>query len=717
MKFIKTLLILLISIMTSVQAQNKGLTLRDLVPGGENYSSFQPKFTTATAWWGDSFVYRDGDNMIGIDKPYLKDGAVILTLDDINNSLKEKNEKVLKGLPAFTFINDGANDKVRFSYNNSIYIFDYKSKSILSSIKYNDGDNSFDFNKDCTAFSVSSGNRLFVINSEGQREEISNDAGKDIVWGQSVHRNEFGINKGTFWSPKGNLLCFYRMDESMVGDYPLVDISEREAKANPIKYPMAGMASHQVTVGIYDLNKKTTVYIDSKGDKEHYYTNITWTPDEKYLLIAELNRDQNKMDLNKYDASTGKLVKTLFTETSKKYVEPQSPAFFVGDKGNFVWLSERDGYNHFYLYDGEGNLKKQITSGNWVVKNFVASDKKGENIFFVSNISSPVNQDLCMTNIKTGKTTLLTKDDGYHFTKLNGSLTAFYDRYSQKDIPGVEKLTNVKSLKSKTLSTSENPFKDYDMPEIELGTIKADDGTTDLYYRLTKPLNYSPDKKYPVIVYLYNGPHSQMVNNSFMTGVAGWHLYMAMKGYVVFTVDGRGTSFRGRDFEQATFHRLGEQEGKDQMRGIEFLKLLPYVDSERIGIHGWSFGGFMTTYMMCTYPETFKVGVAGGPVIDWKYYEIMYGERYMGHPEKNKEGYEFSNMLNRAKNLKGHLLMIHGDVDPVVVMQHSLSFLKKSVEVGVYPDYYIYPGHQHNVIGPDRVHLHEKITRYFDDYL
>ena len=251
----------------------------------------------------------------------------------------------------------------------------------------------------------------------------------------------------------------------------------------------------------------------------------------------------------------------------------------------------------------------------------------------------------------------------------------------------------------------------------EVGPIKAADGVTDLYYRLIKPADFDPNKKYPTIVYVYGGPHAQMVTGGWQNGARGWDIYMANKGYIMFSLDNRGSDNRGLEFENATFRHLGIEEGKDQVKGVEFLKSLPYVDGNRIGVHGWSFGGHMTTALLLRYPEIFKVGVAGGPVIDWGYYEIMYGERYIDTPQSNPEGYKECNLKNLAGNLKGHLLLIHDDHDDTCVPQHTLSFIKACVDARTYPDLFIYPTHKHNVKGRDRVHLHEKITRYFEEYL
>ena len=719
MKFIHSFLLLTVAGIMSIQAQTKSFTLHDLTPGGKTYEQFKPADLKNAGWCGDTFIFTQDEAIIATDKNGKPHKKQLITLANLNKALEANQLKPLKGLPAFTFPKESNPETVHFFAENKVLTYDFKKNQITHILPYDEKDGGFDFNDNRTMVAVNNGNQLFVIDAEGNRTEVSSGNEADIIWGQAVHRNEFGIHKGTFWSPDGKLLAFYRMDQSMVADYPLVDISARIAKAENIKYPMAGMTSHEVTLGVFNPKTGKIVYLETGEPKDHYLTNISWTPDNQSILIAELNREQNEMTLNRYDAQSGKKMYTLFSEKSDKYVEPENPAFFLPQHDDlFIWQSERDGFNHMYLYNLKGELQRQLTSGEWIVSGIVRADNSGNKIYYTSTEESPLESHLYQLDLKSGKRIRLTTlGEGVHFTKLNASGSWFYDRYSSLKNPGTSILQSTGSKKSTALLQAENPYMGYAMPEIEIGSFKADDQTTDLYYRLTKPVDFDPEKKYPTVIYLYNGPHAQLVNNSWMGAIRGWDIYMAQKGYVVFTIDGRGSANRGRDFEQAIHQHLGEQEGKDQMKGIEFLSSLPYVDTARIGIHGWSYGGFMTTYMLLTYPEIFKVGVAGGPVIDWSLYEVMYGERYMGQPAKNVEGYKNANLLNKAQNLQGRLLMIHGDMDPVVVMQHSLQFLKKSVEVGVYPDYFIYPGHEHNVRGIDRVHLHEKISRYFDDYL
>ena len=554
--------------------------------------------------------------------------------------------------------------------------------------------------------------------------------GYNVVLGESVHRNEFGINGGLFWSPKANRLAFYRMDQSMVEDYPIVNTKAREAEVRNIKYPMAGMKSHEVTVGVWDCASQKLVYLNTARDtsvheREMYLTNIAWSPDEKYVYIAKVNREQNHMWLEQYDAATGDFVKTLFEETNPRYVEPCEPMIFTPKGDQFLWYSMRDGYKHLYLYNLDGTLVKQVTKGEYEVEGFIQFDKKGENIFIYANKDNLAGRDAYRVSLKNGMMWRLTIADGTHSVVINEAGDCYVDVYSSVTVPARAMWNSVKYGKDGQFSkhsahelyVSENPLKDYAMPEVKLGTIKAADGKTDLYYRLITPPNMEKGKKYPTLVYVYGGPHSQLVTDSWLGGGNLYFMFLAQQGYVVFTVDNRGTDNRGFEFESCTHRHLGEIEMADQMEGVKFLKGLPYVDENRMGVEGWSFGGFMTITMKLAHPEVFKVGCAGGPVIDWKWYEIMYGERYMDMPQENPEGYENNCLLNKAKDLEGRLLVIHGAEDNTVVWQHSLEFIERCINNYKQVDYFVYPHHEHNVLGRERLHLYQKMFDYYETHL
>ena len=696
---------------TNVMAQElKTPTLEDLIPGGETYRYAENLY--GLQWWGDECI-KPGIDTLFVINPKTGKEKTITTREIVNKVLEENQSGKLQHFHSVSFPWSDK-EQMLIKLPGKYIVYDFKNNQIVSTtaLKKEAANQDYCTTTGNVAYTV--GNNLYI------NENAITDESEGIVCGQSVHRNEFGISKGTFWSPKGNLLAFYRMDESMVTQYPLVDITQRIAEVNNIRYPMAGMTSHLVTIGIHNPSNGKTLYLKAGDPTDRYFTNISWAPDEKSLYLIELNRDQNHAKLCQYNAETGELMATLFEETHPKYVEPQQPIVFLPwDATKFIYQSQRDGFNHLYLYDTTGKLIRQLTEGKWLVSDILGFNEKKKEVLFSANDATGRNN--FSVNIRTGERSLpfsmYTTTEGVHNAIASNSGRYVIDNYSTPTLPRKIDIIDTQTGKSVNLLTAANPFLGFKMPVIETGTIKAADGVTDIYYRLIKPADMDPNKKYPAIVYVYGGPHAQMVTGGWQNGARGWDIYMANKGYIMFTIDNRGSSNRGLEFENVTFRHLGIEEGKDQVKGVEYLQSLPYVDGNRIGVHGWSFGGHMTTALLLRYPEIFKVGVAGGPVIDWAYYEIMYGERYMDTPQSNPEGYEQCNLKNLAGNLKGHLLIIHDDHDDTCVPQHTLSFMKACIDARTYPDLFIYPGHKHNVIGRDRIHLHEKITRYFEDNL
>ena len=693
---------------------NKLFTLEDLNFGGTNYANLRPQNMWLT-WWGEKLIQTDVEECYTID---IKTGkkSRLFTLDDINKWADSNDETYVRHLMNATFPYP---DKpiVALGNKKAFILVDFEAKKIIWQDSIS-GQEANDWNPESRATAYVEDHQLFVADGEGKKHQLSTDGSREIVYGQSVHRNEFGIEKGTFWSPDGQRLAFYRMDQSMVTDYPQVDIFPREASYEPDKYPMAGMTSHKVTVGVYDLKTDKTVYLQARDPTDRYFTNIAWSPDAKTVYMFELNRKQNDCRLVSYNTETGEKTAELYRETSDKYVEPLHPILFLPwDASKFLMQSQKDGYNHLYLFDKSGKELKQLTKGPWVVMDVLGFNQKDKTVIIASNELNPLQRNLWAVNMSNGKRTLLDNGLGVHRGTLSASGALMYDKYQEPSVPLCITATNTQKPKPVTLLASEDPWKDYQQPIYENGSIKAADGTTDLYYRMVKPRDFDAAKKYPTVVYVYGGPHAHNVDASWHWASRSWETYMAQKGYIVFILDNRGSENRGRDFEQATFHQLGQIEMQDQMKGVEFLKSLPYVDMDRLGVHGWSFGGFMTISLMTNHPDVFKVGVAGGPVIDWKWYEVMYGERYMGTPQDNPEGYAKSSLIDKAKNLKGKLQIITGYNDNTVVPQHCLSFLDACIKAGTQPDFFAYPGEEHNMRGHASVHLHERITQYFEDYL
>lgn len=564
-------------------------------------------------------------------------------------------------------------------------------------------------------------NNIMLTVKNGTTKAVTTDTDKGIVNGSGyVHRQEFGIHQGMWWNKSGDKLAYYRKDETMVKNYPLTDWNAREATNKEIKYPMAGMTSEEVTVVVYDVNsgKKTT--IKTGEPKEQYLTMVSWEPSGKYIFIGILNREQNHLKFNKYNTETGNFVKTLFEEKATTWVEPQHDLIFVPNNPNqFIYQTDNEGFNQMYLYNTDGKLLKKLGFNDVIVSEFLGFDKDVKNINYIGVTNNGLDRQLFQVNLKSGKTTQLTSVLGMHTASVSSDGTLFFDQLTNTETPNSIGICSVKNKKEiKSLVKAENPFKGkINLPKMELVTLISADGKTPLNGRIIYPSNFDSTKKYPVMIYVYGGSHAQLVTNRWMGGAGYFDYYMAQQGYVVFTLDNRGSHNRGKKFSDITHRQLGVTEMADQMKGIEFLKSKPFIDTDKIGIFGWSFGGFMATTLMINQQDTFKVGVAGGPVIDWKYYEIMYGERYMDTPQENPKGYEKTSLLNKAKDLKGKLLIIHGAQDPVVVQQHSMNFIEECIRVGVQIDYFLYPNHEHNVRGKDRIHMYQKIANYFDDYL
>ncbi len=704
MKLNKIFLWILILGIYSVSAQKKELTLKQAVL--DQRKSLAPERISGLQWISgtDIYVYIK-DNILKSTSAKGKRIVDILSLDELNS-----NSALDQKLKHFPYISWTDKDHFYFRYGNLYVVYDLQNKK-FKKYEFDKRAAHNDLEKHTFNLAYTLDNNLFIKRANGPIDRISNETDKGIVYGQTVHRSEFGITKGTFWSPKGNKLAFYRKDERMVTDYPLIDMNVRPAKVNLIKYPMAGMKSHHVTLGIYDLRTKKIIYIKTGEPKEQYLTAVTWSPDEKSVFIGILNRDQNHLKMNQYSTETGDFIKTLFEEKDQQYVEPEEGLIFVpGHDDQFLWFSNRDNYKQLYLYDTTGKLIRKVTHGNWDVTGFLGFDKKN-NFYIQAATDKALNRQIFKVSLK-GRQEQLTQNEGTHNAMLSNS-GYLIDIFSSVDVPREISILDSKGKRITEILNSKDPLQDYQYRRPEIIRLKDKAGFT-LNARMIKPSHFDKNKQYPVVVYVYGGSHAQMVRNTWLGAAPMWMYYLAEQGYIIFTLDNRGSHNRSSDFEQATHRHLGDKEMEDQLIGIDYLKSLPYVDSDKMAVHGWSFGGFMTTSLMLRQPGIFKVGVAGGPVIDWRLYEIMYGERYMDTPQENPEGYKKADLTNYIQNLKGKLLIIHGQVDNVVVPQHSMKLLKAAVDQGIQIDFFTYPGYQHNVRGKDRVHLMRKVIGYIE---
>ncbi|OGU55256.1 MAG: hypothetical protein A2V66_10970 [Ignavibacteria bacterium RBG_13_36_8] len=701
-----------------IYSQEKLFTVEEAVI--QSYSTLSPANLNQLEWIPNTYEYsfiEETDIGTVLIKNKIDSGKkiTVTTIEELNKSLEKKEFDKLDSFPNIIWIDI---NHFTFWMGETLLLFDVNKKSLeIVNKVLEDTDNlTLSHSNKYVAFTKS--NNLFLAMNADETKKITFDTNEDIVNGQSVHRNEFGINNGIFWSPNDNFIAFYHMDQSLVTNYPLVNIDPTPAEINNTKYPMAGQTSHEVKIGIYNLETENSIFLKTSEPKDQYLTNICWDQSEKFIYVAHLNRDQNHLQFIKYDAATGERVNILFEEKSNKYVEPMNPAFFLpNDPQKFVWLSFRDGWNHFYLYDTEGNLIKQITKGNWDVISFEGFNRKGEKLFFISNKDEIVGRHLYSIDLQSNLIAKLTREPGTHTILPCSNASLFIDNFNSLKIPRQINIVSDKGEITRVLLQADNPIKDYKIGNTKIFSIK-DENNIDLYCRITTPPDFDSTRKYPVIVYVYGGPHSQGVVNSWPYGRYDfWFLLMAQNDYIVFELDNRGTRNRGIEFEQATFRRLGTIEVKDQMTGVNYLKSLEFVDSERFGVYGWSYGGFMATSLMLRTDGAFKVAVGGGTVVDWKYYEIMYTERYMDTPQTNPEGYEENSLLNYIQNLEGKLLLVNGTMDPTVVWQNSLAFIQKAVNLNKPLDYFPYVGHRHGVRGKDTIHLYTKITNYFLDNL
>ena len=675
---------------------------RDIYPKGKSY-----KWLADT----DKYVFSE-DGVLMVQAPGAKSANPLLNIDQVNVMAKNGGYEEFKRIPNITWTNESVGYFYKAEGESSISLnslsLTAKAMKRITTIPIEAENHTIAEKTMRVAYTI--GNDLYI--ADGDRQLRLTDNPEHVITGQSVHRNEFAIDGGIFWSPDGNRLAYYSMDESMVTDYPLVDITSRVAENTPIKYPMAGMTSHVVKLHVYDIATDTDIVMMTGEPADHYLTAITWNNDNQHIYIGELNRGQNSLDFNEYDALTGEFNKTVFHDEDEQYVEPVGPAHFLpGSTTEFVWLAQRDGYYHLWLHNTKSLKARQLEKGDYVVTSFDGFDNNG-NVYYTSTEVSPLQRHFYKVNLKNGKKTQVTKEHGTHEVAPSPSGKYFLDFYTSTDVARAVDLHYAKGNFTEKLYRADDPLTEYNVGAIELGELKAEDGQT-LYTRLIKPYNFDPDKKYPVIVYVYGGPHAQMITDSWTAGAGIDLLYYAQEGFIVFTLDNRGSADRGEAFEQVIHRQCGQCEMRDQMVGAEYLKSLPYVDAERIGSDGWSYGGFMSTSLKINHPETFKVSVAGGPVLDWKYYEIMYGERYMDTPQENPDGYELTSLENKTDRLEGKLLMIHCTTDPVVMWQHSLVFVENCIHNGKQLDYFVYPGHEHNVRGMDGAHMITKILEYF----
>jgi len=695
----------------SLFSQKQILTLDKAILGGRDLAP--------SSW--SNIQWAKNENILY----YSKKGAFIYKYDpaknrtdsipfisSVNPKLKALSAEELKTVTAFNLTADG---KISFNSGSKNILMDMKSGTLKIGMNTPAKGENIEANEISGQYAYTQDKALWIQNKEGNQTKViqGNDS---IVYGESVHRQEFGIEKGIFWSPKGNKIAFYRMDQSMVTKYPIFNLTNTPATIDNIYYPMAGTKSHHVTIGIYDLITSKITYLETGGDPEHYLTNICWSPDEKEIYIAEINRDQDHTTFNAYNPERGNKIRTLYDETSRQYSEPLTPYTFVpGSNTQLIAQSKRDGWNSLYLYIHEGELLRQLTK-DIEVMNLNGFDAKNKFVYFQGILPNSIDLQSFQTELATGKTIQLSQGPGLHNTKQSFDGKYIFESTSSFGLNQTYSVMDTKSKKTTKLFTASEPLDNYNIGATKLDTLYANDGTK-LFSRTIFPVDFDPNKKYPAIIYVYGGPHAQMIRNTRLAQAQLWMYTLANEGFIVYTLDNRGSSNRGIKFENVTHRNLGDLEMDDQMKGYDHVIKMGVADESKMGVMGWSYGGFMTISLMTRYPGKFKAAVAGGPVTDWSMYEIMYTERYMDTPQQNPEGYKKASTFNYIDNLSGPMLLIHGTSDDVVVWQQSLNYIQSCVSKGKQIDYFVYPGHKHNVLGKDRVHLIRKIADYFEEKL
>jgi dipeptidyl-peptidase 4 len=561
---------------------------------------------------------------------------------------------------------------------------------------------------------------LWVVNvAGGAPRSVTKGGTKAVRKGELdwVYPEELEITTAYWWAPDSSAIAYLEMDERKVAQYPLVDFASPVGEADEERYPPAGGANPVVRVLVALVSGGEPRIMDVGAETNIYIPRVAWLPDSKHLAIQRLNRPQTILDLLIADALTGKS-RNILTEKDQYWINVSDDLHFLKDGKRFLWSSERDGYRHLYVYDLEGKQVTRLTKGPWEVFDVQATDDAKSLVYFTAAEKSPLERQLYRVSLDGSGFTRITQEDGTHAVNFSPDASTFVDTFSTSDNPPRQDL--VRADGSRIAAINENKpgeLSEYHLSPVQFLSLRSHDGVQ-LNAMMIKPPNFDPARKYPVIVFTYGGPHVQVVLNSWGGPTFLWLQLMAQKGYIIFSLDNRGSAGRGHLFEEPIHFRFGAQELSDQRDGAAYLKSLPYVDANRIGIWGWSFGGHMTLHAMFEDPEDFKVGFAGGPVTDWHYYDSIYTERYLGLLPQNEESYDESSPIKNAANLRGKLLIAHGTGDDNVHFANTLALVNELIEAGRYVEVMPFPGRGHGIsdLQARRV-LMKRVMQFFLDNL
>ncbi len=722
MKFLKYPLILCFLLTGFISAQNKDITLDEIWNGTFRTEGMQSLHSMNNGQQYSVLNTKNGNSTIEIYD--------YKTLEKVKTVVNSADLKDVKSFSDYTFSDDASKvilaTEVESIFRRStlgvFYILDTKTKTVTKISDEKIQEPSFSPEGSKVAFGLN--NNLFIKDlATNQTTQITFDGDKNkIINGITdwVYEEEFSFVRAFEWNADGTKIAFIRFDETNVPEFSM-DIYGKNLypEQETFKYPKAGEANSIVSLHIYDVSSKTLS--DVKVDKvysDFYIPRIEWTHDADLLSAQFLNRHQNQLDLWLIDSKT--MSSTLIMEeTDKAYVDVTDNLTFLKDN-SFIWTSEKDGYNHIYHYSKDGTLINQVTKGPWEVTNYYGYDNKSNTIFYQSVENGSINRDVYSISIDGKNKTRLTKGTGTNDADFSTDFTYFINTFSSATTPPEYTLNDSKSGNVvKTIVDNDalsQKLLDYKTSSKEFSTINVNGN--DLNMWMIKPANFDSTKTYPLFMFQYSGPGSQSVANRWNASNDYWYQHLAQQGYIVACVDGRGTGFKGSDFKKITQNELGKYEVEDQIEAAKKLGKLSYIDASRIGIWGWSYGGFMSSNALFKGNDVFKMAIAVAPVTSWRFYDSVYTERYMTTPQENASGYDDNSPINHVDKLKGDYLLIHGSGDDNVHVQNSLRMIDALIEANKQFEWMIYPDKNHSIYGGNtRVHLYTKMTNFINKTL
>ena len=604
----------------------------------------------------------------------------------------------------------------RHSFKASYYIRDCKTKKITP-LSENGKQQLATFSPDGKKIAFVRDNNLFIkdlitykelqITNDGKYNEIINGAPD---W---VYEEEFSFSKAFAWSPDGEKIAYYKFDETRVKQFNMTVYGSLYPDWYKFKYPKAGEDNAVVNIHIYNLKSNTSIIIDTGNEKDQYIPRIKWTKDANILTILRLNRLQNKLEILFADATTGNS-QVILTEENKYYIDIDDDLTYLNDKKHFIFTSEKDGYNHIYLYDMNGNLIRQITNGKWDVTKFIGYNNEDSVLYYISAEYSPLQRDVYSINIQGTDKKKLSSRQGTNNATFSNGYKYFINEHTDANTPVYITLHDSKGKLIRVLEENtelKETIKDYGFSKKEFFKFTTSENIV-LNAWMIKPPDFDENKKYPVFIYVYGGPGSQTVTDAWDRNIA-WHQLLAQKGYIIVSVDNRGTGGRGEEFKKCTYLQLGKFETIDLIEAAKYLASLHYVDASRIGIQGWSYGGYLSTLCITKGADFFKAAVAVAPVTNWRYYDTIYTERFLRTPQENPDGYDDNSPINFVEKLKGKYLLIHGTADDNVHFQNTMELVKKLVDANKAFNMQFYPDKNHGIYGGNtRLHLFTKITDF-----